>query len=84
MKENAGAADTALTASEVQALDNALDTMEMSQVFGGTKPTKQKISHHEKNETYLGAAFSRSKEAGRKAGIPPPEQETVSFTNFIR
>ena len=40
MRENAGAADTVLTASEVQALDNALDTMEMSQVFGGTKITK--------------------------------------------
>ncbi len=40
MRENAGSADTVLTASEVQALDNALDTMEMSQVFGGTKITK--------------------------------------------
>ena len=60
MRENAGSADTVLTASEVQALDNALDTMEMSQVFGGTKIVKQEVSHHEKNEMYLGAAFDRS------------------------
>lgn len=40
MKENAGAAEIVLTASEVQALDNALNNMEMSQVFGGTKILK--------------------------------------------
>ena len=36
MKENAGAAEIYLTPSEVHALDNALDHMEMSAVFGGT------------------------------------------------
>ena len=73
MRENAGSADTVLTASEVQALDNALDTMEMSQVFGGTKIVKQEVSHHEKNETYLGAAFNRSHDplpAGRVCQHP--------------
>lgn len=40
MRENAGAADIALTASEVKELDNALNTMEMSRVFGGTKIAK--------------------------------------------
>ena len=30
------------------------------------------------------AWFLKCKEAGRKAGIPLPEQETISFTNFIR
>lgn len=37
LEENAGAADVALTAAEVQELDGALDAMEMSPVFGGTK-----------------------------------------------
>ena len=36
MVENAGAADVALSSGEVKALDDALDTMEMSAVFGGT------------------------------------------------
>lgn len=30
------------------------------------------------------AWFLKCKEAGEKAGIAPPEQETISFTNFIR
>lgn len=30
------------------------------------------------------AWFLKCKEAGTKAGIPMPEQETISFTNFIR
>ena len=37
MKENAGAAGVRLTDSEVKALDDALDAMEMSEVFGGSK-----------------------------------------------
>ena len=37
MKENADAADVELTAEEVNALDDALNAMEMSEVFGGTK-----------------------------------------------
>lgn len=40
MRENAGAADVLLTTAEVQALDAALDDMEMSNVFGGTQIKK--------------------------------------------
>jgi aryl-alcohol dehydrogenase-like predicted oxidoreductase len=36
IKENAGAASVFLTPSEVRALDDALDHMDMSAVFGGT------------------------------------------------
>lgn len=36
LKENAGAADVRMTPEEVRAIDVALDTMEMSEVFGGT------------------------------------------------
>jgi len=36
LKENAGAAEISLTAEEVQAIDSALDGMEMSEVFGGS------------------------------------------------
>ena len=35
LKENAGAADVNLSATEVQALDDALDKIEMSAVYGG-------------------------------------------------
>ena len=34
LRENAGAADIVLTQDEVLALDQALDAMEMSEVFG--------------------------------------------------
>ena len=37
LQENAGAAEIKLTAAEVQALDEALDKMEMSEVFGGSR-----------------------------------------------
>ncbi len=37
MRENAGAAQVKLSAADVQALDDALDNMEMSAVFGGHK-----------------------------------------------
>lgn len=37
MKENAGAAESHLSASEVAALDHMLDTVPMSAVFGGSK-----------------------------------------------
>lgn len=37
MQENAGASDILLTEEEVQKLDEALDAMEMSDVFGGTR-----------------------------------------------
>lgn len=37
MRENAGAADIQLTAQETMELDNALDTIPMSAVFGGSK-----------------------------------------------
>lgn len=36
MKENAEAASVFLTPSEVRALDDTLDHMDMSAVFGGT------------------------------------------------
>ena len=38
--ENAGAADVFLSDDEVKRLDNALDNMEMSEVFGGSKIIK--------------------------------------------
>ncbi len=38
MRENAGAAEVALTPAEVRMLDDALDGMEMSAVFGVTDP----------------------------------------------
>lgn len=37
LKENAGAAEVKLTGPEVQALDQALDHMDMSEVFGGSR-----------------------------------------------
>lgn len=37
LKENAGAADIKLTAEEIAILDKQLDSMEMSEVFGGTR-----------------------------------------------
>lgn len=37
LQENAGAADITFTLEEVQAIDEALDGMEMSEVFGGLK-----------------------------------------------
>lgn len=36
LEENAGAADIALTPAELQSIDAALETMEMSEVFGGS------------------------------------------------
>ena len=39
--ENAGAADVSLSVAEVKALDDALDNMEMSAVYGGA-PIKSK------------------------------------------
>lgn len=40
IRENAGAANIVLTAEEVNAIDEKLDTMEMSQVFGGSPARK--------------------------------------------
>ena len=37
LKENLGAADIHLTPSEIEAIDHALDTMPMSDVFGGAE-----------------------------------------------
>ena len=42
LKENAGAAEVKLTAQEVQKLDGALNHMEMSEVFGGSRIVKSK------------------------------------------
>ena len=36
LKENIGAADIHLTDEEVKTIDTALDSMEMSEVFGGS------------------------------------------------
>ncbi|MCM1499484.1 MAG: aldo/keto reductase [Clostridium sp.] len=40
LKENADASEVVLTADEVKALDAALDAMEMSEVFGGSRVTQ--------------------------------------------
>lgn len=40
LKENAGASEVNLTAGEVVAIDSALDNMEMSEVYGGTRVIK--------------------------------------------
>ena len=42
MKENAEAANVQLTLEEVELIDKALDTMEMSAVFGGTEIKERK------------------------------------------
>ena len=42
LTENAGSADVCLTADEVEKIDKALDCMEMSEVFGGSKICKKK------------------------------------------
>lgn len=41
LRENAAAADVLLTSDEVNAIDSALDGMEMSEVFGGSSIVKQ-------------------------------------------
>ena len=41
LKENAGSADIRLTKKEVSALDETLSTIEMSEVFGGSKIIKR-------------------------------------------
>lgn len=41
LKENIGAADVELTADEVRQIDQALDSMEMSEVFGGSAIKKE-------------------------------------------
>lgn len=41
LKENAGAAQMKLTEKEIETLDKQLDTMEMSDVFGGTNVKKK-------------------------------------------
>lgn len=41
LRENAGAADVVLTPSEVSALDDALNTIPMSEVFGGSRIVKK-------------------------------------------
>lgn len=40
LQENAGAADVEFTPEEVRSIDEALDVMEMSEVFGGLKVKK--------------------------------------------
>ncbi len=41
MKENIGAADIVLSEEEIARIDHALDTMEMSEVFGGSRIVKK-------------------------------------------
>ena len=41
LKENAAAADIVLTDGEIAEIDKALDSMEMSPVFGGSKIIKE-------------------------------------------
>lgn len=41
LKENAGAAEVKLTEAEVRTLDDALDQIEMSEVFGGSRILRQ-------------------------------------------
>ena len=41
LSENAGAAEILLSAEEVAAIDKALEGMEMSQVFGGSRIVNQ-------------------------------------------
>lgn len=41
LKENGAAADVLLTDSEVREMDEALNSMEMSMVFGGSKVVKE-------------------------------------------
>lgn len=41
LRENAGAADVELSAAEVRSIDKALDSMEMSAVFGGSRVVEQ-------------------------------------------
>lgn len=54
LRENAGAADVKLTVKEIEVLDQQLDTMEMSDVFGGTNCKSRfadsKIKNVEGNE----------------------------------
>lgn len=42
LKENVGSAEVQLTAEEVRTLDSALDQIEMSEVFGGSRIVKDK------------------------------------------
>lgn len=41
LRENVAAAEVFLTPDEVKAIDSALDGMEMSEVFGGSKIVKK-------------------------------------------
>lgn len=43
LRENAGAAEVKLTREEVQSLDHALNTMEMSEVFGGSRMVMRRL-----------------------------------------
>lgn len=47
LRENAGAADVVLTPSEVSALDDALDTIPMSEVFGGSRIVKKMLRRNQ-------------------------------------
>lgn len=66
--ENAGAAEILFSPQEILRLDKALDTMEMSEVFGGTRMVKEKEIKHER--TNVCNTEQRSKNAdGRYRNI---------------
>ena len=46
MKENKASAEILLTLEEVRSIDQALDNMEMSAVFGGTETVKKKVRNY--------------------------------------
>jgi len=58
LRENAGAADIELTPAEIAEIDAKLDTLPMSQVFGGSRslglPTRNK------NQVFKGHTAYRS------------------------
>lgn len=45
LEENAGATEISLSSAEVRAIDDALESMEMSEVFGGSKVVRKKCSY---------------------------------------
>lgn len=46
MKENKASAEILLTLEEVRSIDQALDNMEMSAVFGGTETVNKKVRNY--------------------------------------
>ena len=58
-----------------------------NEVHGQTAPQVNEDTEGMQNLRFLArnmAYFLKCKEAGQKAGINPPTEEEVAFTNFIR